>query len=1535
MILFLYVAGILKYTRDSDSRRTSLLDSEKETETESENEVRGILKTGGSGSGTQTPELESFRHLKSVLKKECSAGDSNSESCEIVSATNEQLRSILKRESTEWASQEDDSSSSDSGSSSSESSEEQPVRNAHVSPGLRSNLRGGSGIDLVSILHDVEAHARKQRQALSSSPNNKQKLADDEKLKNIKNLSQEKENQKDTYVKKKLDDYLLTSAKKSIDARENHVFHSKIVEQKTLVNQRKTESKQVVEDLKQTKKMVESHIDDKDLTYQKKVRRQLEELQHLSSATETTPPTSDGDTSSSGGREVRRIIRNEAVARRRQAAINKQLREQAHLSGQPPPPHLVKSQSHSSVPACGTSGRQDEEPLRGLQRSSTQPLGKELDTDTMSGASIRDRMAALQKSGTTDWKKRLSRLNPEDDLSLLVTNNKLNEIHSRPRHQLSPPKHGTEQNEDDPDNSLSPGSILADRLGKLDAATQGWKKRVGPTDAVKFSVAGRMLLEQQKTDVTLTTLQTKSDTNSIGTPEQLPAQLKSISSDRQKRTPRAARFRSKTANLKDTSSTPVSPQKESPISFKRSISAPGGDEENGLSGTDQNDELASPKVTVPRADDETFTEFYRSITTDKLHNERLVIQDEDLDNVVSQSNQLLVQKRTVKIQRRNMSSRNPIKALAARTDLQEEYIEVKTGLAEKELKRIKVEKLAKHSSMAVEALAGLASKEDFTAVALKKATPTNSSMLPYKDLMLLHIKGRRHVQTRLVQPVASSINDGDNYVLVTPTEVYNWVGRYSNVIERSRGAEVAQHIQQRKDLGCSGANQIITISNEKVTCSSSHVQRFWSLLGAGSDTGVAAAPIKAGHPDEDELYETSMIATNMVFEVQDDELVPIEDCWGSIPRISILDPAKILVFDFGSELYVWNGKNASLEARRSAQRLARELWEEGFDYSECDVCPLNIAASLGVRKDTDRLTNKGTSRPSWALLAKVNQHMETILFREKFLDWPDFSRVIRSKSLEDSEKQTDASIDVKPCDAKAMLEPNASEPDLELEGAHLGRGLHYYDPETHRHSEITTLGVTVWHILEYEHTLLPQASVGQFHAGDSYVVRWQYSITITGRELGSGQPSRHSMLGRDRCAYFCWQGEAASLNEQGAAALLTVELDHERGPQVRVVQGAEPPAFLNLFNGCMVVHNGRREPDEEELEQEEERGPWKLYISRGETDGEIVLVQVSCSMRQLRSRACLVLINTATGVIHVWYGAKASKNTRQITRKAAEQLKEKRPLEIGFKSGVNIVIIEHHEGSEKKEFFEGLGGDSRQLYMSLVNKKGTFDYTPRLFHLTSVSGVFTATEVLGPYRHSKETVAYPFLQADLYSASQPALFLLDNYDELWLWQGWWPENGDDSILDSSNQTGSGAVRWQAERRAAMQTAVDYWRLGHPGEKASTMKAYLVWAGLEPLRFTNLFPMWTDRDDIAEISIRDGKKPGEVLTVEAELARLTRSTYPPAQLLQRPLPDGVDPTRLEIYLDPSHFQELLGMTKEEFQELPVWKQKEVKKEVGLF
>lgn len=57
-----------------------------------------------------------------------------------------------------------------------------------------------------------------------------------------------------------------------------------------------------------------------------------------------------------------------------------------------------------------------------------------------------------------------------------------------------------------------------------------------------------------------------------------------------------------------------------------------------------------------------------------------------------------------------------------------------------------------------------------------------------------------------------------------------------------------------------------------------------------------------------------------------------------------------MVFDFGSELYVWMGKNVDLKERKSSVKLAKELWDNGYNYDECDLCPVNSAQTIGSRE---------------------------------------------------------------------------------------------------------------------------------------------------------------------------------------------------------------------------------------------------------------------------------------------------------------------------------------------------------------------------------------------------------------------------------------------------------------------------------------------------------------------------------------------------------------------------------------------------------
>ncbi|CAB1312143.1 unnamed protein product, partial [Coregonus sp. 'balchen'] len=304
---------------------------------------------------------------------------------------------------------------------------------------------------------------------------------------------------------------------------------------------------------------------------------------------------------------------------------------------------------------------------------------------------------------------------------------------------------------------------------------------------------------------------------------------------------------------------------------------------------------------------------------------------------------------------------------------------------------------------------------------------------------------------------------------------------------------------------------------------------------------------------------------------------------------------------------------------------------------------------------------------------------------------------------------------------------------------------------------------------------------------------------------------------------------------------------------------------------------------------------WRLYCVRGEATVEASLVEVECCCASLRSRATLVLLAAHQEQLYLWHGCKSHAGAREVGTRAVEMLKQRHPSELGLNSNSSLKVEEVEEGTEPVGFRNALGQQDRKAYDCMLQDPGKYNFTPRLFCLSASSGVFEGEELLSPARVTGAVMAMPFLQENLYSAQQPALFMLDNRMEVYLWQGRQPDDGE--------CTGSAKIRWENQKKCAMETVLQYCK-----EKNSRRppQAYLA----------------------------EGAR-NKVTLVQDALNRLSKNQYSVEELTAKPLPEGVDPLRLEIYLSDQDFQSVLEMTRTEFNALPNWKQKNLKKSKGLF
>ena len=105
------------------------------------------------------------------------------------------------------------------------------------------------------------------------------------------------------------------------------------------------------------------------------------------------------------------------------------------------------------------------------------------------------------------------------------------------------------------------------------------------------------------------------------------------------------------------------------------------------------------------------------------------------------------------------------------------------------------------------------------------------------------------------------------------------------------------------------------------------------------------------------------------------------------------------------------------------------------------------------------------------------------------------------------------------CDAKALVSGQLLEGDglvhNVLAGVDVQRGHGVIMLEEGRQMEVKTVAVDMWHVQEFDDSEVPVECTGQLHEGDSYVIRWTYSINTVGQR----HLSRHPHI--PYCGLFC------------------------------------------------------------------------------------------------------------------------------------------------------------------------------------------------------------------------------------------------------------------------------------------------------------------------------------------------------------------------------------------------------------------------------
>jgi len=174
---------------------------------------------------------------------------------------------------------------------------------------------------------------------------------------------------------------------------------------------------------------------------------------------------------------------------------------------------------------------------------------------------------------------------------------------------------------------------------------------------------------------------------------------------------------------------------------------------------------------------------------------------------------------------------------------------------------------------------------------------------------LLHLKGKKKVRVTEVPLERASLNSGDVFVLDAGLKIWQWNGKKSGPMEKSKGATLTRAIDDERKGKAS-----ITVLEEGGDADDA----FWKYLG-----GKGA--VKSAEEGGDDL-EAEKGDIKRLFRLSDSSgtLNITEVGVGSKVKKSLLDSNDVFILDTGAEVYAWIGKGASVQEKAKALHYAQD-----------------------------------------------------------------------------------------------------------------------------------------------------------------------------------------------------------------------------------------------------------------------------------------------------------------------------------------------------------------------------------------------------------------------------------------------------------------------------------------------------------------------------------------------------------------------------------------------------------------------------------